>query len=314
MAHWKSIFGAMVVCLLALRCAGQQSPEEIFKLAKGQYNQSDWNGAITNFTKTIEARFDLYNSYSYRAYALAQKGDSNGAIADCNQVIKLNPNCSCGYYWRSRVEYELTNFDGAIADFETGLRLDAKDRPTDLATDLSVECQNRAWQKLNMGDLSAAMTNYNEAIRIAPTNRFPYELRGLLKVTQKHFDSAIADAYQAIRFSGANSDAFAYEVRAWARYGRGDVSGAAEDCRKVAEIDSKARAKHPSSLPSEESEWRTTAGLLAFINGDFEQSVEKWNKFEEADINTNMPPALRDFLQSWIEEAKAKLAAAKPKS
>lgn len=291
--------------MLALSSSAQQTNHD-FELGKASYNRSDWDGAITNFTKSIESSFDLHNSYSYRAYASAMKGDSNGAIADCNRLIAFEPNCGCGYYWRSRVELELTNNDAALRDFEIGIKMEPKDRPADLARRLSLICQRRAFKKYRAEDLDGAITNLNEAIYIAPTNSSPYALRGWLKLIQNHFDSAIADAFFAIKFEPRHL--FAYDTRAWARYERGDVSGAVEDCMKVTEIWDQFRAKNPY-LPLEPEDY-TTSGLLCFINGDFGKAIENWNRFQNS--NTNLPPPAQQFLQKWIKKAQAKLPEKKP--
>ena len=291
--------------MLALASSAQQTNQN-FEQGKICYNNSDWDGAITNFTKSIETAFDPYNSYSYRAYARAMKGDSNGALADCSQVIKLNPGFSGDYYWLSRIELELTNVNAALYDFEIGIKMEPKARPADLAVELSSICDRRAFEKYKIGDLDDALTILNEAIYLAPTNSNPFAHRSWLKLMQNHFSGAIADAFFAIKFEPKN--VFAYDVRAWARYEQGDVSGAVEDCKKVAEIWSQMRVKNPDFPP--ESENFTTGGLSFFIAGDFGKAVEEWNKFEHS--NTNLPPSVQEFIHSWIEKAQAKLQEKKP--
>ncbi len=265
------------------------------------YHRSDWDGAITNFTKAIESSYKPYESYGNRAYAKAMKGNSDGAMSDCNQQIMLAPKFSGAYFWRSRVELELTNVDTALHDFEIGIKIDPKARPADLAGKLSSRCQNRAFKKYRSGDLDGAITNLNEAIYITPTNSNPYAFRGWLKLMQNHVDGAISDAFFAIKYNPKNL--FAYDVQAWARYEREDVSGAVEDCMKVTEIWVQFRAQNPN-LPLESEDY-TTSGLLCFINGDFGKAIENWNRFQNS--NTNLPPSMRQFLQTWIEKAQAKL-------
>jgi tetratricopeptide (TPR) repeat protein len=306
MVAFQKYFLAVFLWLPALAASAQQTNQD-FTSGMASYDRSDWDGAITNFTKSIEATFNLNDSYSYRAYAKAKKGDSDGAIADCNEVIKLNSDCSCGYYWRSRVELELTNYDAALHDFKIGIKLGPKDRPADLADRLSFRCLSFAMEKYEAGDLDGAITNLNEAIYIAPTNPDPYELRGWLKVLQNHCDSAIADEYYAIKYDPKYPGN--YEIRAWARYERGDVSGAMKDCKKALEI----YAQYYAGGKDKERLDRASLnmeGLQSFINGDFEKASQQWTR--RLKEKTNMSSIDKAYFQKWIKKAQAKLQEKKP--
>ncbi len=294
-------FFAVLLLLLALKSPAQQTNPD-YELGLSCYHRSDWDGAITNFTKAIESAFDLHNSYSYRAYARAMKGDSAGAMADCNCALQLEPNFSGAYYWRSRVELELTNYDAALRDFEVGIKLDPKARPADLAERLSSKCCSQAFKKYKAEDLESAITKSDEAIYIAPTNAWAYSLRGFCKLLQNHFDGAIADEFLAIKFYPKNPEP--YQTRAWARYERGDISGATEDCKKALELWTNIFAEGRDK--SDWAEYEMSNGLLFFINGDFGKAAEKW----DVSLKTNpepLPAPMNKFIQSWIEKAKAKL-------
>src|ERR1700744_5821607 len=83
------------------------------------YNQTNWDAAITNFSKSIDAGYNVYASYCDRAFAEASMGQSNAAMADCEQAIGLSP---AAYFWRPGVEMKLNNLPAAVADYETGMR------------------------------------------------------------------------------------------------------------------------------------------------------------------------------------------------
>lgn len=290
---------------------GQQTNQD-FELGMQKYHQSDWDGAITNFSKTIESSFDLYNSYSYRAYARAMKRDSNGAIADCNQVIRLNPTCSCGYYWRSRVQMQLTNFEGALADFEIGLRLNPKDRPTDLAEDLLQIIKRGARGKFIAGDTGAAITNLNLAIHVCPTNWSSYLERSYWKLLQGNYGGAIADSYVSIKHYP--EQAFPFEIRAWARYELNDVSGATEDCKQALKIYDEKRSKEGDAkkLAELDLESALDAGLQDYINGDFADAAKKWESWLNGvesflPLGQKIAPATRSYFQKWLNKAQAQL-------
>ena len=290
---------------------GQQTNLD-FELGKNNYHESDWGGAITNFSKTIELGYNLYDSYSYRAYSLAMRGSSNAAIADCNQVIKLNPADSRGYYWRSRVELALTNLDGALADFEIGRKLYSKGRPEDLAQALSGKLRSFASGKFNAGDLSGGITSLNQAINVYPTNWSAYLTRGYWKLLDGSSSAAIADAYIAIKHFP--DQAFSYEIRAWARCELNDLFGATEDCRQALKIYDKRRSKltDAKALAELEMESSLAAGLQAYINDDYAGAVERWSVFvNEAEKNLvpnkKIPLVAEKYFQKWLDKAQEKL-------
>lgn len=241
----------ITVMLLILGFAGAVSAaNREFDMGEADYHRSDWAGAITNFSKLIAVSFDLYDSYSYRAYSEAEKGQSNAAIADCDEVVKLNVNYSGGCFWRSRVELILTNDETALKDFETGLRLGTGSRPGDLASDLAFPYAHHASQEFWKGNLNASVTNLNVAIFIDPTNGPYHELRGWIRELQGHSGGAITDADAGIKFN--HNPALAYLTRAFARCELKDASGALEDCKKVSEIYAglSVGIEHPKRLAS----------------------------------------------------------------
>ena len=53
------------------------------------YQQHDWDGAITNYTKAIEQNPASFVAYYDRGMAKKAKQDLDGAIADYNKAIEL---------------------------------------------------------------------------------------------------------------------------------------------------------------------------------------------------------------------------------
>lgn len=296
---------------LALSAHSQQTHQD-FEQGKKNYHDKNWDGAITNFSKSIEAGYNLYDSYNYRAYSLAMQGSSNAAIADCNRVVKLQPSYSGGYYWRSRVKLALTNFDGALADFEIGLKLYSKDRPEDLAQDLAHTLTAFSQKKIMCGDLKGGITNLTQAIKICPTNWSAYLTRGYWKLLDGGSSAAIADAYVAIKHFP--DQAFSYEIRAWARCELNDVSGATEDCRQALKIIDKSRPKESdvNKFAEWEMESSLMTGLQAYINDDFAGAVNRWSIFvNEAEKNLvpnkKIPLVAEKYFQKWLDKAQEKL-------
>lgn len=230
------IFCLNLLCLLGLLvvanqpCRGQTTNAD-FALGMEKYLQSDWAGAITNFSKSIEAAYDLYNSYSYRAYSKSMLTNSAGALADCMEVIKLYPKSAGGYVWRSQIYLNLKNVDGALADYVTAKRLEPKNHSQSLVNDIYYAFSQRASACMRADDIAGAISNRNIQMFLIPTNASLYSMRGELKLFQGHYGSAITDANTALKYNSQNY--MAYCVRAWARLALNDTNGAVEDQREI---------------------------------------------------------------------------------
>lgn len=309
---FASLAGGWLLVFALSGYSQQTNPD--FELGVRKYHQSDWDGAITNFSKSIEATFDLYNSYSYRAYAKAMKGDSNGAIADCNQVIRFNRNFSGAYFWRARIELMLTNSEQAFADFQMGMKLNSKDRPEDLSLDIYHAYRTIASRQFNAGNLETAMTDINRAILACSTNWSGYIKRAYWKLLGGRYGSAIADANVAIKHFPEES--FPFEIRAWARYELNDVTGADADCKEAVKIFALKRSKTGTkeALANLEFETLTIMGLQDYINGDFEHATQKWSVWldgvdeilkKDGSPHT-LSPVTRSYFQKWQQKARAK--------
>jgi tetratricopeptide (TPR) repeat protein len=302
--HFKKHLVAVLLLVLSFASTAWAANQD-FNTGKADYDRSDWDGAITNFSKSIMAGFDLDDSYSYRAFSEAEKGQSNAAIADCNAVIKLNVNNAGGYYWRSQVEMDLTNYSAALTDFEMGVRLGPREKPQDLMEGLSSHYAHCAAREFREGNLNASVTNWNLAIFIDPTNGSFYEMRGWMRELNGDSGRAMADAYVAIKYM--SNQPLAYLTRAFARYESDDASGAMEDCDKVLEIYAKLRegVENPKKLTGLESDPLIVEGLQNFINGDYKKTIQLWTdalkNFQEP------PPPVKIYLQKWIEKAQSKL-------
>lgn len=283
--------------------AEAQSVNPDYQAGLTNYDKRDWDGAISNFTKAIQANDDLYDCYSYRSYSLAEKGDASGARADCRQIVTLEPTWAGSYYWCSRVEVVCTNYEVALQDFEIGLRIDPKNRPNDLGWSLIGHYMDSSFKEEKIGKLDVALSEINKALDLNLTNSGAYTARAWLRVLEGHFDGAISDVDIAIKYDPQNP--FSYEILAWARYGRGDVSGAVEAIKKGIGAWQNLSAIRPDEREMTTDELLLLNGLLCFINDDFKGAADDWEKHLDKNGKI-MPQPVRTFLQSWIDKAKAR--------
>ena len=110
----------------------------------------------------------------------------------------------------------------------------------------------------------------------------------------------MADYNKAIELKSDASVLFAYNNRAWARFAKGDITGALEDCKccvKFKEVDTSLFFPNGSVKLFHICE---SEGMIAFINGDYPKAVVSWEKALQFN------PVAKPSLQPWIEKAKAK--------
>lgn len=306
------MLGTLLASVVVFRCPGQEVATEAYKLAIAQYHHSDWDGAITHFSEAIAAGVELSDSYSYRAYAFARKGESNAAMADCAQLQQLLPNAASTFYWRSRVELALTNHEAALFDYMRGRQLNAAAKPLDLTWDLAHHCSHSASVQLRAGDLNQAMTNINRAIVLIPTNGLYYEKRAQIRLLQGQYNSAITNVSLGLKYDP--NGLVGYEVSAFARMELNDPDGARDDCEKglanyAKQISQFANLGDRLSYQLD-SFW--LQGLQSYIHGDYDTAAKRWTDLVEQHKAMNWlfqdwdpPVGWQKYLQKWTDKARA---------
>jgi tetratricopeptide (TPR) repeat protein len=283
-------------CLWLAAPAGLRAGNPDFDLALQQYQNNDWQGAVSNFSKSITASNDLYDCYSFRAYARAQLNDSNGAIADCNGMIKLDD--TSGYYWRARIEEMLTNIDGAIADYNTGLKLNPAGKPDNLVSNLCADLTTRSYARCQAGDLAGALADVNLSMSLSSTNRqWARYFRGYVEMRQGDYAPALADENWVL--ANWPDDLYARSARAWARFGLKDNPGAAADSQQVIDVSTRVQAVVNDSMRN--PILIEMQGLQCLIKGDYAGAQDDWNHFL---TSTNAASsAEKAFYQGWLDRA-----------
>jgi tetratricopeptide (TPR) repeat protein len=69
------------------------------------YNDSQYDQAISDFTKALEINPRDADAYSNRGSVYREKGQYEQAISDSNKALEINPNFGMAYYQRGRVYY-----------------------------------------------------------------------------------------------------------------------------------------------------------------------------------------------------------------
>jgi tetratricopeptide (TPR) repeat protein len=86
----------------------------------------DFDGAMADYTKSLESDSRQFEPYLYRAIAYMDKRDYDRAIADCTAAIRLDPDDARPYIVRGWAYHLKQEYGRAIADETEAIRHDSK--------------------------------------------------------------------------------------------------------------------------------------------------------------------------------------------
>ncbi len=142
-----------------------------FNYGLSKQQRRDFDGALVDYSKTIELDPDFFNYYVCRGTVKEEKGDRTGAIGDYDKAIELNPNFALSYYNRGHAKFNNGDLDGALADYSKSIEL----YPTNADAFL-----NRGLLKHTMGDMAGSLADFNKAIELNPEKRDFLKAKGYL--------------------------------------------------------------------------------------------------------------------------------------
>jgi tetratricopeptide (TPR) repeat protein len=125
-------------------------------------NNSNYDGAIADFTQAIRLNPNDASYYRRRGYAYGSKRDYDRAIADFTEAIRLNPNSFIYYYDRGEAYYNKGDYDRAIADFTQTIQMDPNST--------SAYHWRGATYHYGKRDYDRAIADYEAALRLDPNN------------------------------------------------------------------------------------------------------------------------------------------------
>jgi tetratricopeptide (TPR) repeat protein len=102
---------------------------ELKNIAEEKFNNGDYYGAISDYTKIIELDPDdnyVYEDYYNRAVVKSKLGDNYGAISDYTNAAEINPDYYDAYVNLSINKSLINDHLGAIIDICKAIELDPK--------------------------------------------------------------------------------------------------------------------------------------------------------------------------------------------
>jgi tetratricopeptide (TPR) repeat protein len=134
--------------------------DTIERIAWGYFRQDKYQEAILHASKAIEIDPKSVKGMVIRGRSFYLTGNYSAALADFNTMIKIDPKDVFAHKWRGDSNSSLNNYQQAILDYDQVIELDKKAGDSYLYS-------NRASAKKQLGQKSAAISDYQQALKIA---------------------------------------------------------------------------------------------------------------------------------------------------
>jgi lipoprotein NlpI len=229
-----------------------------------KYKKGDLDGAIADFTRSIEANPQYAYAYLHRGMARYGKGQLKEALEDANKVIEITPQDADAYLLRGVIAENRDELENALRDYTRATEIDPKsksafnDRGTvkgamgdldgsiaDLTKAIELDntyadaFYNRAISETKKGDSKAAFEDFDKAIEMNPKRASYYSMRSRAHVMTENYDDAIKDLDKAIEL--APQDVRLLKQRGLAHLYRREPRRALDDLKKFAQSEGKQK-------------------------------------------------------------------------
>jgi len=123
------VLGIAMVAPLSLQ--GQTPLLDALRDGRADMQKADFNTAIADFTRAIQASPTSFDAYNQRGFARLHNFDLNGAMADFTQAITLHDDTNNSHYGRALVEQANGDFKSAMSDYILVIQTAHKPESTD---------------------------------------------------------------------------------------------------------------------------------------------------------------------------------------
>jgi tetratricopeptide (TPR) repeat protein len=167
--------------------------QDIVSIGIQKLKKKDYQGAIAEFNKALEADTNNIEAYYSRGAAFFILKDYEAAIADFNQFLHLNPNNHFAYFYRGYIRAEKGDYQGAIADYNQAIQI---------YPNFNTAYTNRGFAYSKLGDSQNAIADYTQAIELNPESATAYHNRGLVFGRDLgDYQKALSDFTKAIKLA-----------------------------------------------------------------------------------------------------------------
>lgn len=151
-------------------------------------NEGNVEEALADFEEAIRLVPTDAGAYCARGTVHFLRGDYAPALADFSEEIRLKPDCSFGYLNRGMAFQALTQHTSAVADFTSAIRL----------APVADYFYRRSQAYLDCGELTLALADLDEAIKLDPDSPRPHEEQAKILYKLARYHDSIAAATSAL--------------------------------------------------------------------------------------------------------------------
>jgi tetratricopeptide (TPR) repeat protein len=217
----RSIFGAVLTCLLLTGCAGSEAPQAV-SYPVPCTNPAESVPPATRIaactqlldSKTLSAT-EKSNALNDRGLAYLELGQEDRADADFDEAIRLYPKNAPAYLSRGNAYSEQGRHSRAIKNYDEAIRLDPE---------FALAYHDRGLTYQEMGDLKRALADFEKAGELDPDNASTANDIAWILATAP--DPALRNGSEAVKWAnravslGSDSDYYDTLAAAFAETGR----------------------------------------------------------------------------------------------
>jgi tetratricopeptide (TPR) repeat protein len=192
------------ICLKKCLASKPENTDILFLYSKNLHSMERYHDAIFHITKLIRLSPDNISAISSRAFYFRCIGDFDKASQDYSLLIEKAPASVGAYISRAYLLFEHRDFIRVIQDCTSALELmkpsNSNNHNTDSLHHWPFNCYIlRGQSKHEIGNYHDAITDYDCAIAIHPTDEKPYKHRALAKIALNDLQSAMCNFRLMIR-------------------------------------------------------------------------------------------------------------------
>ncbi len=184
-------------------------------------DQEEFDKAIADYTKAIGLKPNLSDAYSYRGVAYGKKGDGARSLADHDRALKIDPKNADHYDNRAVFYREIGDYERALADHDKAIELAPN----------SVNYRGRVKTWILKGDLTRALADANESVRLDTGDLWSLLSRGMTYRYRGDHERALADFDKLLRRYPFDATTYVERGRTYER--KGDLVRARADFERA---------------------------------------------------------------------------------
>ena len=274
--NWLTAIILTVAATVARPAVGQ-SVEPTERQCPLESAQPDHAAGVAACTAFINSRprdtGAMVRALANRADHYGSLGQPQGSIADLTELLRLDPDHRLARVGLARSYARLNDNARALTHYSDFIQRQSGPYAAPVAWQV-VALIERGNIFHELHDLSSAVADYSEALRLAPGNPDAHRMRGWIHLRRAEFDSAVADLRAAVRTSPSSYD---WAVLCRALVATGDLTGARAACVTATQ-----------AATDQTDTWaRGSQAMISLIDGRYQEAWDAFNTIAAEDAEAS---------------------------